>query len=189
MDNAANQAYLTAIIDGYQRKLSKSKGLTQTTSTLMLKEVVATLEDLASFIADRKATESKSTLELNKDLTESVRVYKTSLAEKEVVIDLLKVDINDKIMDLHKNGYIEQENKMLEADNLKLNNQLALQESKRIELFEECSEAEIENGNYVIEIQELKFKIKMWNMECERLRTLNDKLTKDCDTFKKNCLY
>ena len=185
MDNRANEAYLTAIIDGYQRKLNKHKGLAQTTSTLMLKEVVATLEDLASFIADSKATESKSTLELNKDLTESARAYKTSLE----TISQQECTITTQAMDLYDFGYIEKENKMLEADNLKLNNQLALQESKRIELFEECSEAEIENGNYVIEIQELKFKIKMWNMECERLRTLNDKLTKDCDTFKKNCLY
>jgi len=153
MDNRANEAYLIAIIDGYDREVNKIK--TPTIKSTVLKEVTGRLNDLLTFMSDKTVTESKSTLELNKELVENVRAYKISLAVERRIVDSLKIDLNDKIMDLHKNGYIEQENKMLEADNLKLNNQLALQEAKRKELFKECSEAEIENAKYEMEIIKL----------------------------------
>jgi len=153
MDNRANEAYLIAIIDGYDREVNKIK--TPTIKSTVLKEVTGRLNDLLTFMSDKTVAESKSTLELNKELVENVRAYKISLAVERRIVDSLKIDLNDKIMDLHKNGYIEQENKMLEADNLKLNNQLALQEAKRKELFQECSEAEIENAKYEMEIIKL----------------------------------
>jgi len=163
MDNAANQAYLTAIINGYERKINKNinknKGLTQTTTTTMLKEVVATLGDLSDFISDKKATEGNYSLTLNADLTEYARAYKASLAQKQSVINDLNYDNNykNKLNNVICNNLeqLETENKMLEADNLKLNNQLALQEAKRKELFQECSEAEIENAKYEMEIIKL----------------------------------
>jgi len=172
MDNRANEAYLTAIIDGYERKLDKKKGLAETTSTLMLKEVVVTLNDLSSFMRDKQSTDSKSTLELNADLRNNARAYQEDLAEKESTIETLS-------MNLGGLGYIEQENMILEADNLKLNNQLTLQKTKRKELFVECCEAEIENGKYIMEIQtlnkenlELKSRLAMTSVSERTIREL-----------------
>jgi len=200
MDNRANEAYLIAIINSYEREINKVK--TETVKTNTLKNVVSNLGDLFEFMKDNTIKESKSTLELNKDLIENVRAYKISLAVERRVVDSLKIDLNDKIMDLHKNGYIEQENKMLESDNSKLNNQLALQETKRKELFHECWEAEIENGKHIIEIQELnkenldlkstlamtnvnenairglKSDIQIWQAQCIELREKLEKATK-----------
>jgi len=200
MDNRANEAYLIAIIDGYDREVNKIK--TPTMKSTVLKEVTSRLNDLLTFMSDKTVTDSKTTLELNKELVENVRAYKISLAVERRVVDSLKIDLNDKIMDLHKNGYIEQENKMLESDNSKLNNQLALQETKRKELFHECWEAEIENGKHIIEIQELnkenldlkstlamtnvnenairglKSDIQIWQAQCMELREKLEKATK-----------
>ena len=175
MDNRANEAYLTAIINSYEREINKVK--TETVKTNTLKNVVSSLGDLFEFMKDNTIKESKTTLELNKELVENVRAYKISLAVERRVVDSLKIDLNDKIMDLHKNGYIEQENIRLEADNLKLNNQLALQETKRKELFQECWEAEIENGKYIMEIQDLKTDNQMWQAKCIELREKIEKLT------------
>jgi len=120
MDNRANEAYLIAIINGYERQINKVKSETVRTNTL--KEVVGNLGDLLDFISDKKAIESKSTLELNKDITESARAYKTSLetiSQQECTITTLS-------MDVYNFGYIEKENKMLEAENLRLKSQLAM---------------------------------------------------------------
>jgi len=119
MDNAANEAYLTAIINGYERKINKNKGLTPTITVGVLKDVVATLGDLYEFMSDKKTTDSKSTLELNADFRNNARAYKEDLAEKECTITTLAMDLNGL-------GYIEQENKMLEAENLRLKSQLAM---------------------------------------------------------------
>jgi len=193
MDNRANEAYLTAIINDYERQINKVK--TETVKTNTLKNVVSNLGDLFEFMKDNTIKESKSTLELNKELVENVRAYQNDLAEKESTIETLS-------MDLGGLGYIEQENMMLEADNLKLNNQLALQETKRKELFKECWEVEIENGKYIMEIQELnkenldlkstlamtnvnenvirgmKSDIQIWQAQCIELREKLEKATK-----------
>jgi len=130
MDNRANEAYLIAIINGYERQINKCTDATikSATKNETLKEVVATLGDLYDFMSDKKATESKSTLELNKDLTESARAYKNTLADKERVITRL----NNKNEELHElwylmdKGKLETENKMLEAENLELKSRLAM---------------------------------------------------------------
>ena len=126
MDNRANEAYLIAIINGYERQINKVK--TETVKINTLKEVVGNLGDLLDFISDKKATDSKSTLELNKDLTENVRAYKDTLADKERAITRL----NAKNEELHElwysmdKGKLETENKMLEAENLELRSRLAM---------------------------------------------------------------
>jgi len=121
MDNRANEAYLIAIINGYERQINKCTDATikSATKNETLKEVVATLGDLYEFMSDKKATESKSTLELNADLRNDARAYQEDLAEKECTITTLAMDLNGL-------GYIEQENKMLEAENLRLKSQLAM---------------------------------------------------------------
>jgi len=152
MDNAANEAYLTAIINGYERKINSNKGLTQTTTTSVLKEVVATLGDLSDFMSDKKAKDSKSTLELNKDLRDNARAYQEDLAEKECTITTLAMDLNGL-------GYIEQENKMLEAENLRLKSQLAMSSvSERT-------------------ARELKSDIQLWQTLCTEQRQKIEKLT------------
>jgi len=158
MELNSSIGFLTAIINGYERQINKVK--TETVKTNTLKEVVGNLGDLLDFISDKKATESKSTLELNKDLIENVRAYKISLAVERRVVDSLKIDLNDKIMDLHKIGYIEQENIRLEADNLKLEGQLAI-----------C------NVNQKI-ITDLKSDVQMWQAQCVELREKLEKATK-----------
>ena len=158
MDNRANEAYLTAIINDYERQINKVK--TETVKTNTLKNVVSNLGDLFDFMKDNTIKESKSTLELNKDLIENVRAYKISLAVERRVVDSLKIDLNDKIMDLHKIGYIEQENIRLEADNLKLEGQLAI-----------C------NVNQKI-ITDLKSDVQMWQAQCVELREKLEKATK-----------
>jgi len=158
MDNRANEAYLTAIINDYERQINKVK--TETVKTNTLKNVVSNLGDLFEFMKDNTIKESKSTLELNKELVENVRAYKISLAVERRVVDSLKIDLNDKIMDLHKNGYIEQENIRLEADNLKLEGQIAI-----------C------NVNQKI-ITDLKSDVQMWQAQCVELREKLEKATK-----------
>ena len=117
MDNRANEAYLIAIINNYERQINKKA--TATMKTMVLKEVIGNLGDLLDFMSDKKATESKSTLELNADLTESARVYKNTIAEQECTITTLA-------MDLSNAGYLEQENRLLDAENLMLNSKLAV---------------------------------------------------------------
>jgi len=117
MDNRANEAYLIAIINNYERQINKKT--TATMKTMVLKEVIGNLGDLLDFMSDKKATESKSTLELNADLTESARVYKNTIAEQECTITTLA-------MDLSNAGYLEQENRLLDAENLMLNSKLAV---------------------------------------------------------------
>jgi len=117
MELNSSIGFLTAIIDGYEMEINKVK--TATVKSTVLKEVVSRLGGCLEFMHDKKRVEDNYSLTLNADLTESARAYKTSLVNKETVITSLKIDLNDKIMDLHKNGYIEQENKMLESDNLK----------------------------------------------------------------------
>jgi len=163
-------AYLTSTINQYQRAYEIEDSCTAS-------NVINDLKDFETFLIDLNEDTTDNTLELNADLTENVRAYKISLAVERRVVDSLKIDLNDKIMDLHKNGYIEQENIRLEADNLKLNNQLALQETKRKELFQECWEAEIENGKYIMEIQDLKTDNQMWQAKCIELREKIEKLT------------
>jgi len=158
MDNRANEAYLIAIIDGYDREVNKIK--TPTMKSTVLKEVTSRLNDLLTFMSDKTVTDSKTTLELNKELVENVRAYKISLAVERRVVDSLKIDLNDKIMDLHKNGYIEQENIRLEADNLKLEGQIAI-----------C------NVNQKI-ITDLKSDVQMWQAMCIELREKLEKATK-----------
>ena len=158
MDNRANEAYLIAIIDGYDREVNKIK--TPTMKSTVLKEVTSRLNDLLTFMSDKTVTDSKTTLELNKELVENVRAYKISLAVERRVVDSLKIDLNDKIMDLHKNGYIEQENIRLEAENLKLRTQLAF-----------C------NVNQKV-ITELKAENQMWQAMCIELREKLEKATK-----------
>jgi len=200
MDNRANEAYLTAIINDYERQINK--GVKSVGSKeVFLKEVVTTLGSLLDFMSDKKATESKSTLELNADLTENVRAYKGTLADKERVITRL----NTKNEELHElwysmdKGKLETENKMLEAENLELKSrleclrqnyqislkatellqkQISRQETKRKELFKECCEAEIENGKYIMEIQDLKTDNKIWQAQCIELRDKLEKATK-----------
>ena len=158
MDNRANEAYLTAIINDYERQINKGVKTVGNKETF-LKDVVTTLGSLLDFMMDKTVTDSKSTLELNKDLIENVKAYKISLAVERRVVDSLKIDLNDKIMDLHKNGYIEQENIRLEADNLKLKSQLSI-----------C------NVNQKI-ITDLKSDIQMWQAQCIELREKIEKLT------------
>ena len=124
MELNSSIGFLTAIIDGYEMEINKVK--TATVKSTVLKEVVSRLGGCLEFMHDKKRVEDNYSLTLNADLTESARAYKTSLVNKETVITSLKIDLNDKIMDLHKNGYIEQENIRLEADNLKLKSQLAM---------------------------------------------------------------
>jgi len=167
--NAEIAAYITAMINHNDRILMGQKSPTMLTPTY--KRYAEELNDLLDFATNRKVAESKSTLELNKELVENVRAYQNDLAEKESTIETLS-------MNLGGLGYIEQENMMLEADNLKLNNQLALQETKRKELFKECWEAEIENGKYIMEIQDLKTDNQMWQAMCIELREKLEKATK-----------
>ena len=130
MDNRANEAYLIAIINSYEREINKGTDATikSATKNETLKEVVATLGDLHEFMSDKKAIDSKSTLELNADLTESARAYKNTLADKERAITRL----NTKNEELHElwysmdKGKLETENKMLEAENLELRSRLAM---------------------------------------------------------------
>jgi len=152
MDNRANEAYLIAIINGYERKINSNKGLTQTTTTSVLKEVVATLSDLYDFMSDKKATDSKSTLELNADHTESVRAYKETITEQECTITTLS-------MDVYNFGYIEKENKILESENLELKSRLAM--------------ASVSGR----EIRELKSDIQLWQTLCTEQRQKIEKLT------------
>ena len=166
--NAEIAAYITAMINHNDRILMGQKSPTMLTPTY--KRYAEELNDLLDFATNRKVAESKSTLELNKELVENVRAYQNDLAEKESTIETLS-------MNLGGLGYIEQENMILEADNLKLNNQLTLQKTKRKKLFVECCEAEIENGKYIIEIQDLKSDNKMWQAKCIELREKNEKLT------------
>ena len=150
MDNRANEAYLIAIINGYERQINKVK--TETVKTNTLKEVVGNLGDLLDFISDKKATESKSTLELNADLRNNARVYQEDLAEKECTITTLAMNLNGL-------GYIEQENKMLEAENLELKSRLAMTSvSERT-------------------VRELKSDIQLWATLCSEQRQKIEKLT------------
>ena len=157
-------AYLESTINQYRRAYEE-------TSSNTLKYMICDLEDFETFIEDLNNEPSKSTLELNADLRNNARAYQNDLAEKECTITTLTTD-------LYNFGYIEKENKMLEADNLKLNNQLVLQETKRKELFQECCEAEIENGKYIMEIQDLKSDNQMWQAKCIELREKLEKATK-----------
>ena len=145
MDNRANEAYLIAIINNYERQINKKT--TATMKTMVLKEVIGNLGDLLDFMSDKKATESKSTLELNADLTEIARAYKSTISDQEVTITTLAMDIRE-------NGY------KYDKEIKELKTKLVKQEIARKELFEECWEAEIENGKYVIEIEDLKSNIK-----------------------------
>ena len=127
MDNRVNEAYLIAIINDYERQINKGVKTVGNKETF-LKDVVTTLGSLLDFMMDKKATDSKSTLELNKDLTENVRAYKDTLADKERAITRL----NTKNEELHElwysmdKGKLETENKMLEAENLELKSRLAM---------------------------------------------------------------
>ena len=159
------QAYGTALINSYERRCEFNTPLRFT-----LKEVIKDISLMIDYVMDLQEDVCKSTLELNADLRNDARAYQEDLAEKECTITTLA-------MNLGGLGYIEQENMMLEADNLKLNNQLALQETKRKELFKECWEAEIENGKYIMEIQDLKTDNQMWQAKCIELREKIEKLT------------
>ena len=160
MDNRANEAYLIAIIDGYDREVNKIK--TPTIKSTVLKEVTDRLNDLLTFMSDKTVTESKSTLELNKDLIENVRAYKDTLTDKERVITRL----NTKNEELHElwysmdKGKLEAENKMLEAENLELKSRLAMA-----------------NVNENI-IRGLKSDIQIWQAQCIELREKLEKATK-----------
>lgn len=125
MELNSSIAYLTAIVNGYERQINKGYKTVGSKETF-LKEVVGNLGDLLDFMSDKKTIESKSTLQLNAEVTENARAYKSTLAMKESVITSLKVDLKDMQIDLHKNGYIEQENIRLKADNLKLKSKLAM---------------------------------------------------------------
>jgi len=81
--------------------------------------MIKALNDLESHVADLQEVEGKSTLEVESSLRENVRAYKDTLSDKECTITTLAMDLNSL-------GYIEQENKMLEADNLRLKSQLAM---------------------------------------------------------------
>jgi len=145
-------AYLTSTINQYQRAYEIEDSCTAS-------NVINDLKDFETFLIDLNEDTTDNTLELNADLTENVRAYKISLAVERRVVDSLKIDLNDKIMDLHKNGYIEQENIRLEADNLKLKSQLSI-----------C------NVNQKI-ITDLKSDIQMWQAQCIELREKIEKLT------------
>ena len=155
-------AYLTSTINQYQRAYEIEDSCTAS-------NVINDLKDFETFLIDLNETTTDNTLTLNADLRNNARAYQEDLAEKECTITTLAMDLNGL-------GYIEQENKMLEADNSKLNNQLALQETKRKELFHECWEAEIENGKHIMEIQDLKTDNKIWQAQCIELREKNEKL-------------
>jgi len=118
--NAEIAAYITAMINHNDRVLMGQKSPTMLTPTY--KRYAEELSDLLDFATDKTVTDSKSTLELNKDLTESARAYKTSLetiSQQECTITTLS-------MDVYNFGYIEKENKMLESENLRLKSQLAM---------------------------------------------------------------
>ena len=85
-------AYLTAIINGYERKVNR-----ENISTLEregLKHVVADLGDFLDYITDTKenikATPTES-LELNAKLIEDIRLLKKSLSMKDTEIASLKI--------------------------------------------------------------------------------------------------
>jgi len=181
-------SYLTSTINQYQRAYEIEDSCTAS-------NVINDLKDFETFLIDLNEDTTDNTLTLNADLRNNARAYQEDLAEKECTITTLA-------MNLGGLGYIEQENMMLEADNLKLNNQLALQETKRKELFKECWEVEIENGKYIMEIQELnkenldlkstlamtnvnenvirgmKSDIQIWQAQCIELREKLEKATK-----------
>ena len=198
MDNRANEAYLTAIINGYERQINKVKSETVRTNTL--KEVVGNLGDLLDFISDKKAKESKSTLELNKDLKESARAYKETITEQECTITTLAMDLREdgykydkEIKDLKSklnitdkqrlnwhNGFSEvrKENYELKELNDKLiitGSELGFEIAK---LNVKLEFQEIENGKYVMEIQDLKTDNKIWQAQCIELRDKLEKATK-----------
>ena len=158
-------SYLTSTINQYQRAYEIEDSCTAS-------NVINDLKDFETFLIDLNEDTTDNTLTLNADLRNNARAYQEDLAEKECTITTLA-------MNLGGLGYIEQENMMLEADNLKLNNQLTLQKTKRKELFVECCEAEIENGKYIMEIQtlnkenlELKSRLAMTSVSERTIREL-----------------
>jgi len=151
--NAEIAAYITAMINHNDRVLMGQKSPTMLTPTY--KRYAEELNDLLDFATDIKVTESKSTLELNKDLTESARAYKTSLE----TISQQECTITTQAMDLYNFGYIEKENRLLEAENLKLKSQLAMASASDRK------------------IKELKSHIQLWQTLCTEQRQKIEKLT------------
>jgi len=138
-------AYLESTINQYRRAYEE-------TSSNTLKYMICDLEDFETFIEDLNNEPSKSTLELNADLRNNARAYKEDLAEKECTITTLATD-------LYNFGYIEKENKMLEAENLELKSRLAITSvSERA-------------------IRELKSDIQLWQTLCTEQRQKIEKLT------------
>ena len=85
-------AYLSALINGYERKVNRED--TSTLEREELKHVVADLGDFLDYIIDTKknikATPTES-LELNAKLIEDIRLLKKSLSMKDTEIASLKV--------------------------------------------------------------------------------------------------
>ena len=108
------QAYGTALINSYERRCEFNTPLRFT-----LKEVIKDIGLMIDYVMDLQEVDGKSTLEVESSLRENVRAYKDTLSDKECTITTLAMDLNSL-------GYIEQENKMLEADNLRLKSQLAM---------------------------------------------------------------
>ena len=105
-------AYLTSTINQYQRAYEIEDSCTAS-------NVINDLKDFETFLIDLNETTTDNTLTLNADLRNNARAYQEDLAEKECTITTLA-------MNLGGLGYIEQENKMLEAENLRLKSQLAM---------------------------------------------------------------
>jgi len=138
-------AYLTSMSNLYQREHEDC-------STFSIQGVLNDLRNFESFVADLNEHTTDNTLTLNADLRSNARAYQEDLAEKECTITTLAMDLNGL-------GYIEQENKMLEAENLRLKSQLAMSSvSERT-------------------VRELKSDIQLWQTLCTEQRQKIEKLT------------
>jgi len=135
-------AYLTSTINQYGR-IEDAYG----------KNIIEDLKDFESFVMDLKEDTTDNTLTLNADLRNNARAYQDDLAEKECTITTLATD-------LYNFGYIEKENKMLEAENLELRSRLAM-----MSVNERT-------------VRELKSDNQMWQAQCIELRKKLEKATK-----------
>jgi len=151
-------AYLTSTINQYQRAYEIEDACTAS-------NVINDLKDFETFLIDLNEDTTDNTLELNANLTENVRAYKITEEDK-------LNQVKDQCFQLSMNNQ-----ELWETKN-KLEEEMKLRETKRKELLKECWEAEIENGKYIMEIQDLKSDNQMWQAQCIELREKLEKATK-----------